>query len=111
MWINLEKQVLEEWAKLLETNGAPESAAELRKKIEDAFHEDNAAWVSAAKELYQRDGEVEVDEQSDGSAMISVSEDGGAYVLAWVWLYNEDAGFPAKEDEDEEVGEIADAAS
>jgi hypothetical protein len=35
-----------------------------------------------------RDGELEV----DPSAIVSISEDGGAYVMAWVWVYaNEDS--------------------
>jgi hypothetical protein len=40
----------------------------------------------AAKLKYHSDGEIEID---DG-AIVSVSEDGGAYVQAWVWVYDED---------------------
>ncbi len=35
-----------------------------------------------ATEKYHRDGEIEVDE----GATVSVSEDAGAYVQAWVWV-------------------------
>jgi hypothetical protein len=40
-------------------------------------------WFRArAKELYCRDGEIEV----DGNARISFGDDDGAYVEAWVWV-------------------------
>jgi len=42
--------------------------------------------VSATcKELYHDEGEIEVD---DG-APVSIGEDAGAYVQAWVWVYSE----------------------
>ncbi len=40
-------------------------------------------WLRArAKEIYYRDGKVEV----DGNARISRGDDDGAYVEAWVWV-------------------------
>ena len=40
-------------------------------------------WFRArAKELYCRDGEIEV----DSNARISFGDDDGAYVEAWVWV-------------------------
>jgi hypothetical protein len=33
-----------------------------------------------------REGELEVDD----NAIVSVSEDGGAYVMAWVWVSDDD---------------------
>ena len=48
-------------------------------------------WFRArAKELYQKDGKIEV----DSNALISRGDDEGAYVEAWVWV-------PLKEDEDD----------
>jgi hypothetical protein len=43
-----------------------------------------------AKELYQTDGEIEV----DSNARISRGDDEGAYVEAWVWvpLNDEESG-------------------
>jgi hypothetical protein len=42
-----------------------------------------------AKELYGRDGEIEV----DSNAVISYGDDPGAYVQAWVWVpYGEEQG-------------------
>jgi hypothetical protein len=35
-----------------------------------------------AKELYHEDGEIEV----DSDARVSIGDDDGAYVAAWVWV-------------------------
>lgn len=43
-------------------------------------------YREAAKNLYHNDGECEIDD----TAVVSVSEDGGAYVQAWVWVYDTD---------------------
>ena len=40
-------------------------------------------YVNEARKEYEREGECEID---DG-ATVSHSEDGGAYVAAWVWIY------------------------
>jgi hypothetical protein len=45
-----------------------------------------------ARELYHRDGQIEV----DGNARISRGDDEGAYVEAWVWV-------PLKEDEESDM--------
>lgn len=42
-----------------------------------------AAYAQAVE---TRDGELEVDD----NAIVSVSEDGGAYVMAWVWVSDSD---------------------
>jgi hypothetical protein len=41
-------------------------------------------YIAIARTEYQRDGEIEIDE----GATVSRSDDGGAYVQAWVWVYN-----------------------
>ena len=46
----------------------------------------DAQYVKEAKRQHQVDGETEIDE----GATVSRSEDGGAYVQSWVWVYNED---------------------
>ena len=53
-------------------------------------------WVRArAKELYERDGKIEV----DGNARISWGDDPGAYVEAWVWVpFNEEEDDGEEED-------------
>ncbi len=46
------------------------------------------AYVSAARQQYVDEGSIEVDDPT----IVSVSDDGGAYVMAWVWVTNADAG-------------------
>ena len=46
----------------------------------------NTQYVDAARRLYHRDGETEVDSE----AKVSRGADDGAYVQAWVWVGNED---------------------
>lgn len=43
-------------------------------------------YVAAACDKYHREGEVEI----DAGALVSRGEDPGAYVQAWVWVYDED---------------------
>lgn len=97
MWINLTKDQLE----LIKTTvsvtlgklpAAQEIVTTIEETMERAFCPDNAIWIEKAKDFHQDEGQVEVDEQSDGSALVSDSED-GAYIMAWVWVSNEDAGF------------------
>ena len=38
-----------------------------------------------AKKEYEREGTLEIDE----GAAVSLGDDGGAYVAAWVWVYGE----------------------
>lgn len=45
-----------------------------------------AAYVAAAAEIHSRDGECEVDD----NAKVSGGDDPGAYVQAWVWVYDSD---------------------
>jgi hypothetical protein len=42
-------------------------------------------YRKAAYRLFQKDGELEVDD----AAIVSVGSDDGAYVQAWVWVDNE----------------------
>jgi hypothetical protein len=61
--------------------------------------------MEAAFEIHHRDGEVEVDVMPTGkkylpTARVSRSEDNedkGAYVLAWVWVYDDDTRRIARE--------------
>lgn len=47
-----------------------------------------AKWVAMARQRYARDGEIEFDD----CPAISEGDDAGAYVAAWVWVSNKDAG-------------------
>lgn len=58
---------------------------------------DDNPYVAKAHDL-QVEGEIEV----DSTAVISESDDGGAYVMAWLWVSNEEAGI---ESEDSEEGD------
>jgi hypothetical protein len=50
---------------------------------DDIVDKNSDEWFRArAKELYCRDGEIEV----DSNAIISYGDDPGAYVAAWVWV-------------------------
>jgi hypothetical protein len=44
-------------------------------------------YIGAAREKYGRDGEIEIDH----NAVVSRGDDPGAYVQAWVWVYDKDA--------------------
>jgi len=45
-------------------------------------------YVEAAKRLYEREGEIEIDENAE----LSDSGDPGEYVQAWVWVPQDEAG-------------------
>jgi hypothetical protein len=44
------------------------------------------AYRVAAKRLHHKEGTIEVDD----AAPVSIGDDDGAYVQAWVWVSNED---------------------
>jgi hypothetical protein len=44
--------------------------------------ETEARYRTRAKEIYERDGEIEI----DADAVVSMGDDPGAYVAAWVWV-------------------------
>ena len=50
-----------------------------------------------ATEQYHRDGSVEIDD----NAVVSNGDDDGAYVAAWVWVY--DSNHESEEDKDAQV--------
>lgn len=54
-------------------------------------------YRDAAENLnFVRDGECEI----DSNAVVSKGGDPGAYVMAWVWVYDDDAGIEPEEDAD-----------
>lgn len=52
------------------------------------------AYLAAAK-LRQKDGELEI----DNTAKVSLGDDPGAYVQAWIWVSNKEAGLPEPEED------------
>jgi hypothetical protein len=51
------------------------------------------SYVQAAR-LHVREGELEV----DTPAVVSRGADDGAYVMAWIWIDNQEAGISPAED-------------
>lgn len=47
----------------------------------------DAQYIKAAKAKHECEGSVEFDDTPE----ISKEEDGGAYVHAWVWVYDDEA--------------------
>ena len=75
-------------------------AAVLNERIASNTDETDQKYREAADNEYGHDGECEID---DG-APVSRGNDPGAYVQAWVWVSNQEAGI-AGEDEAEEADE------
>lgn len=46
-----------------------------------------AQIIKAARALYHKDGEIEIDDHP----IVSSGGDRGSYVAAWVWIYDTDA--------------------
>ena len=61
-------------------------------------------YLEGAREAYHRDGEIEIEDD----ATVSYSEDKGAYVLAWVWIYDVDCGIKTADDDDPPITYTAD---
>lgn len=84
MWINLDDAT---FASLRDAvKGTPAG-----ERLEAALPEvrpDDGAYRLAAQSLYQQGGMLEFDDD----AVVSLSEDGGAYVMGWRWVDDEDAG-------------------
>jgi hypothetical protein len=59
-------------------------------------------YARTAFEQYHRDGETEIADPT----VVSLSDDQGAYVLAWVWVDDADAGI-AHDEDDETAGGAA----
>ena len=49
-------------------------------------------YIEAARDVHQREGACEIDD----NAVVSYSDDGGAYVQAWIWVYGEPKPEPRK---------------
>jgi hypothetical protein len=103
MWVNLSKNEIETITAALDSHATMISsvsslgrqkyddlAKRLASDMADRLHPANPGWVEAAKQLHQQDGEVEVDEQNDGSALVSPCDDGSAYVMAWVFVHGDE---------------------
>lgn len=54
-------------------------------QISTAYGPNENRYIKAARHMWHRDGEIEIDDWP----LISPTDD-GAYVQAWVWVYNDD---------------------
>jgi hypothetical protein len=55
----------------------------VERQQEDKINTTFSLFRSKAFKEYHNDGEIEI----DTDAIVSLSDDGGAYVMAWVWTY------------------------
>lgn len=91
MWINLEKEQLQLLrSAMIVTMPTHPEAVSIVTKIDETFREAEEAggWPAMAREIYGEDGKVEV----DGDAVVSHGDDPGAYVMAWVWVTEDEMG-------------------
>ncbi len=72
------------------------------KRFREQLKEEESGLPQQYREAafeHQRDGEIEVDE----GAVVSLGADDGAYVQAWLWVSNREAGVENDEDDDDGV--------
>lgn len=48
-------------------------------------------FLRAAKEIHEIEGDLELAQEGESPGLVSVSEDGGAYVRMWQWVSDEEA--------------------
>ncbi|MER9436728.1 hypothetical protein NKJ04_17695 [Mesorhizobium sp. M0618] len=95
MWINLDPQELELIKVTLKQGGNHPAFTNLIDKLveweKDSRSPLHKHFNEIAFENYEDEGNLEIDRQGDETAMVSISEDDGAYVLAWQWVSNDEA--------------------
>ena len=84
MWIQIDPTELEK-------HGLDYIQAKIKASQADESNPDTAKYRAAAD---VREGELEV----DPDAVVSFSDDGGAYVMSWQWVSARDAGIKTDED-------------
>jgi hypothetical protein len=62
----------------------------MRTNREELNLSGHQAYAEKAKELFEREGSCEVDE----NPLVSISDDKGAYVMAWLWVSDGDLDLP-----------------
>jgi hypothetical protein len=71
---------------------------ELLSQVETDIDREEAAYRAAAIRLHHRDGEIEINDNAD----VSLGDDPGAYVQAWVWVSAEAAGIDTDDEGEDE---------
>lgn len=97
MWVNLNDEDAKKIMEALRNANAFELALSFDRKIKAAVDEDVNAEVyrEAAIKKWAYNDDCEIDED----AIVSKGADAGAFVHAWVWVRDEDAGIEEEEDE------------
>lgn len=98
MWINLdpnELKLINDALAVSDDELRIEGARALRVKFVDCEKDSRSAlhqhFNEVAFDKYEDEGTLEIDRQGDETAMVSISDDGGAYVMAWRWVSNDEA--------------------
>jgi hypothetical protein len=76
------------WSAVSGKPGLEKLRDRLVETVRDLKEEPAEKYRQAAQRLHNRDGECEIDD----NATVSVSDDGGAYVLGWMWVTDREAG-------------------
>lgn len=93
LWINIDT---DEYAK---QRKAKDRDAYIRERIAQYSDEGGEeAFRQGAREAWAREGEIEI----DPGAIVSMGGDPGAYVMAWVWVSNEEAGIESEEEDEDD---------
>ena len=72
--------------KIADTMNAQAKVATAAAELQDPGDGPDDAWyIASARDEYQTDGEIEIDD----NAVVSRGSDPGAYVAAWVWVYSD----------------------
>ncbi|QIG69335.1 hypothetical protein EVB78_133 [Rhizobium phage RHph_N1_15] len=102
MWINLDDKEFELVMEALRGNcsdksGEPTAYDPIHDRFEKVRADFDPAdpYREAAKQ--QANDELEVDDD----AVVSPGDDPGAWVHAWIWIRNDEAGIPDEEDDDD----------
>ncbi len=84
MWLQLEDNVVDAIAEELLRAGRVDLVNALKSRQRAAANEKRMAdaYTRAAENQFHREGDLEFDE----SAVVALSDDGGAYVMAWKWI-------------------------
>lgn len=95
MWINMSKAEVQKLKRAIALVGFTSTAADkplvrLRDKLDEALADAKnpvlQKYRERADEEKGREGELEIDDD----AVVSHGEDRGAYVMAWVWIEDEE---------------------
>jgi len=105
MWINLSDEEVESIRQAnlvsMKATGGLVGCGLMLKRIAESQVENNSDLHRKYREAISSiDGKMEIDDD----AIVSIGADDGAYIMAWVWVTNEDAGIESEDEEDKVDG-------